>query len=117
MAKIREKKKAAQAKPHARETTRTSARLAFSQRSGKLGVKSVEGLEEATDILLPLQVRRGVQGKAGPAGPKGERGPAGPPGPRGLQGAKGEPGAHGRAGPAGPAGPRGLQGPKGDPGP
>ena len=47
--------------------SKTSEKLAFSEKGGKLGVKAVEGLEEATDILLPLQVRRGLQGKAGPA--------------------------------------------------
>ena len=111
MAKIVEKKESEKAKTRARETR--SEKLAFTSRGGKLGVRKVEGLEAAADVLLPLQVRRGLQGKQGPSGPQGERGPHGP---AGLKGERGAPGPQGKPGPAGPGGPRGLQGPKGESG-
>src|SRR5262249_32220593 len=104
MAKISEKKETAKAKTGAKGT-KTSEKLAFSKRGDKIVPREVQGLAQATDVLLPLQVRRGAQGKEGPrgpTGPQGKAGAAGAPGPRGPQGAKGAKGAKGERGAPGP---------------
>ena len=105
---------------------------------GHIGAREVERLAATTDILLPLQVRRGLQGKAGPQGerglkgergapgpqgkvaspgPAGARGPAGPKGEKGAPGAKGERGTQGFAGESGEPGLQDKPGPAGPPGP
>src|SRR5262245_50380208 len=97
MAKISEKKETKKAKIGAKGT-KSSEKLAFSRRGDKIVTREVEGLAQATDVLLPLQLRRGAQGKEGargPAGPQGKAGATGAPGPRGPQGPKGERGVAG----------------------
>jgi hypothetical protein len=101
MARIIEKKEVEKAKTTARGA-KTSEKLAISTKGSKVGVTEVAGLEAATDILLPLRVRRGLQGKTGPRGPQGERGGAGPKGERGAPGPQGKPGVAGSPGPRGP---------------
>ncbi|MBO0766721.1 MAG: collagen-like protein, partial [Hyphomicrobiaceae bacterium] len=81
----------------------TAPKLAFSAKGGGIVTRQVRGLAEATDILLPLQVRRGLQGKQGP---QGERGPQGPMGSKGERGAPGPQGKLGAVGPAGSKGPQ-----------
>ena len=79
--------------------------------------RDVERLAATTDVLLPLQLRRGLQGKSGTRGLQGERGPQGPPGAKGDRGPQGLPGKPGAKGASGPKGERGATGPQGKPGP
>jgi PRC-barrel domain/Collagen triple helix repeat (20 copies) len=84
---------------------------------GNVGERDVERLAATTDVLLPLKLRRGLQGKPGPRGLQGERGPQVPPGAKGDHGPQGLPGKPAEKGAPGPKGERGATGSQGKPGP
>ena len=87
----RAKREFKQARPHA---SGSSEKLACSGKGGTLETREAVGLD-ATGILLPLQVARGLRGMTEPAGPKGDAGAMGEPGPAGPPGPKGERGEPG----------------------